>query len=84
MILSRISEYDFGPLGNNASVIGSCDPNPCFNNMPIHVDIAIDSYWVGGDSSGNGAVKVNFAPGVYTIVAGDEWGALAFEYFVVS
>jgi hypothetical protein len=51
--------------------------------MPMRADIVIDGYWVGGDSSGNAAVKANFAPGGYTVIAGDEWGALTFEYFVV-
>jgi hypothetical protein len=37
-------------------------------------------YWTG---SPNGAL-INFVPGVYTVVAGDEWGAMVFLHFTVS
>ena len=30
------------------------------------------------------AVQDNFNPGVYTVVAGDEWGALVVAHFTIS
>jgi len=30
------------------------------------------------------AALTNFIPGIYTVVAGDEWGAMVFLYFTVS
>jgi hypothetical protein len=82
MILSSVSEYDFATMSDSASVVGSCDLNPYFT-LPMRGGVAIDGNWVGGDSSGNDAVKIGFAPGVYTVAAGDEWGALVLECFIV-
>jgi hypothetical protein len=40
-----------------------------------------NGYWTGADPD---AVQHNFEPGVYTIVAGDEWGALVILHFTVA
>ncbi len=39
---------------------------------------SFSGYWMGE------GIYVNFSPGVYTVVAGDEWGAIAFLYFTVT
>ena len=75
-ILSGIGSYTFHPSSDVASVTGSCSPEPCFEgNMTQASDFA--GYWVGGSYR-------SFSPGVYTVVVGDEWGALLTVYFTVA
>ena len=75
MILSRISSYSFYPLSDRADVMGSCESNPCFTEE-MNVTTVVGGSW-SGDSS------VPLPAGVYTVVAGDEWGALLFGHFEV-
>ncbi len=80
-VLSEIDQYSFQASSENASIIGSCDPNPCFAyGMTASVSArgSWTSFLVFGPSF------ANFGPGVYTVIAGDEWGALAFTYFDVE
>lgn len=79
-ILSGINAYAFQPLSDSASVIGSCEPNPCFTDFKISSEITVTGYW----SNGQEPILGNFTPGVYTVVGGDEWGALAVLHFVVQ
>jgi hypothetical protein len=46
-----------------------------------YADLDLKGYWTGNSRS---AIFTNFVPGVYTVVAGDEWGALAVVHFIVS
>jgi len=50
------------------------------NNSPMKDEINIEGYWT---NSGIYSFS-NFKPGVYTVVAGDEWGALVVLHFTVS
>jgi len=75
MILSKISSYSFYPLSDRADVIGSCDQNPCFTEE-MNTTAAVEGNWSKGS-------LVSLPPGVYTVVAGDEWGALVFGHFEV-
>jgi hypothetical protein len=56
-------------------------------NDSNHLNFAIDGeytetgYWTGAAPN---ATQQNFEPGVYTVVAGDEWGALVVVHFTVS
>jgi hypothetical protein len=75
MILSRISSYSFYPLSDRADVVGSCEPNPCFTEEMNATSV------VGGHWNGNSSVPL--PAGNYTVVAGDEWGALLFGHFEV-
>jgi hypothetical protein len=89
MILSEITAYVFQPSSDTAAIFGSCDPNPCFTTK-INTEVTATGYWTGGPSptltnfTPGPGVYTNFTPGVYTIVAGDEWGTLAVLHFVVS
>ncbi len=79
MILAGITAYEFQPQSNVADVYGSCDPNPCIEGMTI------DPYWTAdGCWAGNPATFHEFEPGIYTVVGGNEWGALAFLYIEVK
>jgi hypothetical protein len=46
-----------------------------------YADLDLKGYWTGNSRS---AVFTNFEPGIYTVVAGDEWGALVFIHFTVK
>ena len=75
-ILSGIASYSFYPLSDRAQVNGSCTPEPCFTEE-MNSTYAVHGAW-------NGNSFENLTPGVYTVVVGDEWGALLFGSFVVS
>jgi hypothetical protein len=75
MILSGISSYSFFPLSDRADVMGSCESNPCFTEE-MNTTVAVGGYWSGGS-------LVPLPDGNYTVVAGDEWGALLFGHFEV-
>ncbi len=78
-ILSRIDAYAFQPSSDNASVFGSCDPNPCFSyNMTSKVSAT--GYWTNAHES----APNNFEPGDYTVAGGDEWGTLVVLHFIVQ
>jgi hypothetical protein len=78
--MGGIKAYSFQPTSDNASVIGNCNPNPCFTR-PINTWRPFDSY-----PSGVGAEVqwVKFTTGVYTVVAEDEWGDVALASFTVT
>lgn len=80
MILSGINAYAFQPLSDSASVIGSCEPNPCFTDFKVSSEVTVTGYWSNGQES----ILGNFTPGVYTVVGGDEWGSLAVLHFIVQ
>jgi hypothetical protein len=75
MILSGISVYSFYPLSDRADVIGSCGQNPC-STAEMNSTAVVTGYWSGGS-------LLPLPPGVYTVVVGDEWGALLFGHFEV-
>ncbi|MDA4116345.1 MAG: hypothetical protein OK442_07305 [Thaumarchaeota archaeon] len=78
MILSVINGYLFQPSSDNASVLGSCQSGPCFNET-ISARVSANGYWT---ETGN--TFTNFPAGVYTVVAGDEWGGVAIVHFTVK
>lgn len=79
-ILSAITAYEFQPSSDVASIYGSCDPNPCDPDVKMNSEVEAKGCWTGSPK----ATYNDFNPGVYTVVGGDEWGALAILYFVVS
>lgn len=80
MILSRITAYEFQPASDIAAVYGSCEPNPCWANWPVSTNVTAKGYWTAGAES----EFRDFAPGVYSVIGGDERGALALLHFTVS
>jgi hypothetical protein len=79
MIPAEISTYAFQPSGDTADVFQFGGINPVLTEK-MNAQIHPAGYWTG---SPNGAL-INFVPGVYTVVAGDEWGAMVFLHFTVS
>ena len=78
MILAQINGYVFQPLSDNASVLGSCQSGPCFNET-ISAKVSANGYWTETANT-----FTNFPAGVYTVVAGDQWGGLAIMHFTVE
>ncbi len=78
-ILSEISGFVFQASSDNATVLGSCQPGPCFNET-VSASVSVGGYWTGSLSTS----FTNFPSGVYTVVAGDEWGGIAIAHFTVT
>ena len=76
LILSSIASYSFFPSSDRASVVGPCTPEPCFTGE-MNSTMTVKEYW-------NGSSFGNLPPGIYTLVAGDEWGAFVVAHFVVT
>jgi hypothetical protein len=47
---------------------------------PLLYSVSVDGYY----QSNNSNSSVSFAPGIYTVVAADEWGQIAVQYLNVS
>jgi hypothetical protein len=82
MILTDISSYVFQPLSDSAAVFQMSESTAVFTaGMNAEFEPAPTGYWA---SNNVGATFTNFEPGVYTVVAGDEWGALVVLHFTVT
>jgi hypothetical protein len=77
-ILSGITAYEFQPSSTIADVYGDCGVSPCITDL----DLDVRQTLAGGYTT-DPTVFWAFSPGYYTIIAGDEWGALAFLNFEV-
>jgi Putative Ig domain len=82
MIQGDTSSYVFQPLSDIASVFQMSESTAGFTiAMNTEFEPAPTGYWANNDI---GAAFTRFEPGVYTVVAGDEWGALVIVHFTVS
>jgi hypothetical protein len=82
MILTDISSYVFQPLSDSAAVFQMSESTAVFTaGMNAEFEPAPTGYWA---SNNVGATFTNFEPGVYTVVAGDEWGAVVVVHFTVT
>jgi len=79
MILAGIVSYDFQPGSDVAAIYTSYDSEPWSINMTAKVTSA--GFWIGSRPK---ATFSNFTPGIYTVVGGDEWGALVILHFTIS
>jgi hypothetical protein len=77
--MMAVAFYDFQPWSDIADVYASYD------HMSFPVDMSRPftavGFWTGSRPN---ATFSNFTPGTYTMVAGDEWGALVILHFTVS
>ncbi|MDV3244563.1 MAG: hypothetical protein LYZ66_05235 [Nitrososphaerales archaeon] len=76
MLIRLVTGYYFSPGGSNAVVLPGTGPA-----VPMVASATIAGTY-STDTLGGPAHPL--APGVYTVVAGDEWGTLAFLHFIVS
>ncbi len=72
-----ITSYGFHPSSDTALVQSSNPPDLQLSIMSTRV--MATGEWIGGPTG----TFSNFMAGVYTVVAGDEWGAQALLHFVV-
>jgi hypothetical protein len=78
MMLAGITAYDFQPSSDSAAIYTSYNSPPF--SIQMTAKVTSTGYW-GGSSQ---ATFSSFLPGIYTVVGGDEWGALVVLHFVVS
>ena len=78
MELAGIISYDFQPSSDIADIYTKYDSEPLSMNMTAGIKVV--GFWI----SGLNATSSNFTPGIYTVVGGNEWGALAILHFTVS
>lgn len=71
--------YDFQPWSDIAAIYRGYGWEPESINMTAKVTSA--GFWTGSRPT---ATFSNFTPGIYTIVGGDEWGALVVLHFTIS
>jgi hypothetical protein len=71
-----VTTYTFSPMSDAAVARGSCGSLVCGYDTTASDQLVASGSYVGGALTG-------FAPGAYTIVAGDEWGNSLLAYFTV-
>jgi hypothetical protein len=74
-ILSGIKGFMYQAASANATVVGGCQPGDCMNEI-VTPSISVSGYWNGGSFT-------SFPSGIYTVVAGDEWGGVSILHFAV-
>jgi hypothetical protein len=70
--------YTFQPWSDTAAIYTGCGSEPYSINMTAKVTAS--GFWTGSRPN---ATFSNFTPGIYTVVGGDEWGALVILHFTV-
>jgi hypothetical protein len=78
-----ITSYSFESSNDMAAVIETSNPSPTNSSQQMKYELTINGYWPDDNFSSNSQLT-SFEPGVYTVVAGDEWGALVVVHFTVS
>jgi len=79
MILAEISTYAFQQSGNTTAIFQMDNTNPALTEN-MNAEAQPTGYWTGSPN----AALTTFTPGIYTVVAGDEWGAMVVLHFTVS
>ena len=76
LIVRYITGYEFQPMSDNATVL------PGTGEVPMRTEVFVNGTYNANGGLQNGTTP--FLPGIYTVVAGDEWGNLALDYLVVE
>jgi hypothetical protein len=83
--LSVVTAYDFQPSSDTAVIYSYFVMTPDSSLPPRSVQmigkVSSTGYWAGNRPA---ATFINFTPGIYTVVGGDEWGALVILHFTVT
>jgi hypothetical protein len=79
-IIAAPTSYSFQPFIDVATLNGGDYNSSDAICIWLHIEISVNGYWPNNAST----TSTNFEPGVYTVVAGDEWGALVVVHFTVS
>jgi hypothetical protein len=75
-----IVSYDFPPWSNTA-VVRTLDGREPPWSINTTAKVTSAGFWTGFPSN---TTLSNFTPGIYTVVGGDEWGALVVLHFTVT
>jgi hypothetical protein len=77
--IPQLSYYDFFPSSDSANITVVCGPEctqpVSYSPETLSLSFSITGYWNSSSSF------VGFGKGVYTILAGDEWGHTSIQYF---
>jgi len=74
-----VAYYLFSPSSNSAQVFDSHGDSP--GNESMSIDLLTSGYWTGGYGAGPGPAQFLPFSGTETVVAADEWGAVAISHF---
>ncbi len=77
-IIAAPASYSFQPF-IDVAILNGGDFNSS-DAIRLHIKMSVNGYWPNNESASSN----NFEPGIYTIVAGDEWGALVILHFTVT
>jgi hypothetical protein len=77
---SNLTGYEFLSMSDTVKFTDPSDPTHS-SLQQMYAQAQPNGYWTGADPD---AVQHNFEPGVYTIVAGNEWGTLVLLHFTIA
>lgn len=77
----HVSQYQFLPRSTNANEYSGYSFLSYQQSADLTGSLSIHGYWTG---SLNDPVFHDFKPGIYTVVAADEWGQFSLIHFVVT
>ena len=82
-LLGSIASYVFQPSNDIADIFQTSETNAAITQMKMNSDVepTPTGYWIRNDMN---IFFTDFDPGVYTVVAGDEWGTMVVRHFTVS
>ena len=78
-----ITAYSFQSLSDMANLIQDSNPGSTGNSHQMKYELTIQGYWPDNDYYSNSQLT-SFEPGIYTVVGGDEWGALVVLHYTVT
>ncbi|HXY74604.1 MAG TPA: hypothetical protein VEH58_04705 [Dehalococcoidales bacterium] len=78
LIISGITAYEFQPDSDTAAIYTGADSNPL--TLDMNTKVSTSGSWSGSPKT----IFNNFSPGIYTAIAGDEWGNIVSIHFTVN
>jgi hypothetical protein len=79
--IANFSDYIFMPKSDLASSVFN---ETTHSDAPLKYEITTNGYWPVYAAPYYNYFFSTFEPGIYTVVAGDEWGAMVILHFTVS
>jgi hypothetical protein len=80
MLAAAYYDFDFQPWSDVADIYTMHDLWPSFS-ISMTTNVTLAGFWSGSCCN---ATFSNFTPGIYTVIGGDEWGALVILHFTIS
>ncbi len=76
-----VASYFFAAQSSNASL--GIAPSGTFPALPMTDPVNVNGTWTGSTNGGSSSYH-EFSPGIYTVIAGDEWGNLIIVHFSIT